>query len=200
MQLRCPECGTRVETVEGYSGRAVACPKCAAIIPVRRRRVSQDDETEDAEPPRRSVRSQTCPMCGTKNPARASTCRSCGDQLSESRSSSEDGRREKKHSLLGIASFVMVVTAGIFEFILFVVAGIMEESTPGGIDENSTGAILVGLGLFAGIGLDVLGIVLGVVALSEGHRNRTFAALGLAFGALLLLGICGLIGVGTMIE
>ncbi|MGU5664526.1 hypothetical protein [Aeromonas sanarellii] len=47
---------------------------------------------------------------------------------------------EKKHSGLGIASFITSIVSGLLIFLLIGVAGVMEASTPGGIDEESAGA------------------------------------------------------------
>ena len=49
----------------------------------------------------------------------------------------------KKHSGLGIASFVVGIASGLLLLTVFVIAGIAETSTPGGIDEKSPIAVLI---------------------------------------------------------
>lgn len=90
---------------------------------------------------------------------------------------------EKKHSGLGIASFIISMAVGILMLLLFAVAGVMETSTPGGIDESSAGAMLVGLFLIGLLFLDVIALGLGIAGLTQSHRNRIFAILGMVFAS-----------------
>lgn len=90
---------------------------------------------------------------------------------------------EKKHSGLGIASFIISMAVGILMLLLFAVAGVMETSTPGGIDESSVGAMLVGLFLIGFLFLDVIALGLGIAGLTQSHRNRIFAILGMVFAS-----------------
>ena len=90
---------------------------------------------------------------------------------------------EKKHSGLGISSFIVSIATGVSMFLLFIAAGMMEISTPGGIDEDSVGAMLVGLFLFAFLLLSVLAIGLGIAALFQRDRKKLFAVLGIVFAA-----------------
>ena len=86
----------------------------------------------------------------------------------------------QKQSGLGIASFVMAVLIGITAFALVVMAGVVEASTPGGMDEESPVAIIIGLGIFAVIGMSLLGIGLGIAGLLQPDRARIFSILGLS--------------------
>jgi hypothetical protein len=90
---------------------------------------------------------------------------------------------ENKHSGLGISSFIISTAIGVLMFLLFIVAGIMETSTPGGIDEDSTGAMLVGLFLIAFLILDLLAIGLGIAGLIQKDRKKMFSILGVVFSA-----------------
>ena len=90
---------------------------------------------------------------------------------------------EKKHSGLGVSSFIISVVIAILMFLLFAVAGVMETSTPGGMDEESIGAMLVGLGLFAFLFVDLLAIGLGVAGLFQTSRKKVFPILGVAVAA-----------------
>ena len=70
--------------------------------------------------------------------------------------------QEQKHSGLGIASFMTSVASGGLLLLVFLIAGVMEASTPGGIDEESLGAIVLGWLLFAFLGATVVALGLGV--------------------------------------
>jgi hypothetical protein len=85
---------------------------------------------------------------------------------------------EQKHSELGIASFIISIVSGIFAFMLFVIAGIMEASTPGGMDEESAGAIITGLFLIASLGLSLLTLGLSIGGLMQKERKKIFASWG----------------------
>jgi len=52
---------------------------------------------------------------------------------------------EPKHSGLGIASFVTAIVSGILIFILTVAAGVIHASSPGGMDDKSPAAVVIGL-------------------------------------------------------
>ena len=101
-----------------------------------------------------------------------------------------------RHSGLGIASFVISLFCGFGEFALVMVAGFLEASTPKGLDEESVAAVLLGLALLGGLGLAFIGLVLGVAGLLTSNRKKVFAVLGLAFNAMLLLAVVGLVLLG----
>jgi hypothetical protein len=101
---------------------------------------------------------------------------------------------------MGIASFVLAVMTGAATFGLFVFAGFMEASTPGGLDEESPVAIVVGLSLFAVMGLHLLGIGLGIGGAFQGDRKKVFAILGISINILVILGVIGLVLLGLALE
>ena len=72
------------------------------------------------------------------------------------------------------------------EFALLVTAGVLDAATPGGIDGNSPVAVLVGMRMFGGLLLDMLGIGLGIAGLCQSHRSKLFAVLGLTIGVVVL--------------
>jgi len=51
------------------------------------------------------------------------------------------------HSGMGIAAFITALCGAVLMLGLIVIAGIIETTTPGGMEETSMSAILVGLGL-----------------------------------------------------
>ena len=103
----------------------------------------------------------------------------------------------QKHSGLGIASFIISIVTGVLMFLLIAIAGIMESSTPGGIDENSAEAALIGFLAIGFLLLDLVAIGLGIGGLVQENRKKVFAILGVSFSgstifftlAIMLLGL-----------
>lgn len=102
-----------------------------------------------------------------------------------------------KNSGLGIASFITSILSGILIFILIVVAGIMETSTPGGINEQSPQAIIVGLFILAFSFLCLVALGLGIAGLIQKNRKKLFAVLGTVFSTVTILGVIGLMILGS---
>lgn len=94
---------------------------------------------------------------------------------------------EVKHSGVGIASFVTSIVAGVLIFLLVIIAGVLEVSTPGGMDEESIAAVLIGLFLFAFLGAELVALGLGIGGLIQQDRKKIFAILGVVFSATALL-------------
>ncbi len=103
---------------------------------------------------------------------------------------------EQKHSGLGIASFITSIVSGILLFLVFIIAGFMEASTPGGMDEESAGAIMLGLFLFALLGGELVALGLGIGGLLIKERNKIFAILGTIFSAVVIVGTMFLMMIG----
>jgi MFS family permease len=107
----------------------------------------------------------------------------------------------KKQSGLGITSFVMSLVVGVGEFVLVAIAGVMTANSPGGrMDSKSPEAIVLGLLLLGGLGVAVLGLILGIVALFAPDRGKIFAWLGVAINGTILLGVVALMIIGLMME
>ncbi len=104
-----------------------------------------------------------------------------------------------KHSGIGIASFVIAIGVGCAEFILIAIAGIMEATTPGGMDEESPQAIMVGLGILAGLALCLPGIGLGFAGVVVKGRKKLFAILGLVFNCSILACVTALLLFGLAV-
>src|SRR5207248_9225674 len=88
---------------------------------------------------------------------------------------------EKKHSGPGVASFVLSILIGLFIFALFIVAGLMAASSGRELRDDSTEAIVVGLGIIGLLMLDFVAFALGVAGLCHSNRQKIFAALGSLF-------------------
>lgn len=102
----------------------------------------------------------------------------------------------KKHSKLGIASFITSIASGAFIFLLVVIAAMMEASTLGGMDEQSAEAIIVGVLLFVFIGTSFMALGLGLAGLLPKDRKKIFAVLGMVFSTATLLSTASLLLIG----
>jgi len=96
--------------------------------------------------------------------------------------------QEQKHSGLGIASFIISIVSGTCIFLIIVIGAVMEASIPGGIDEESAGAVMLGLFLFAFLSGDLLALGLGIGGLLQKDRNKIFAILGTVLSVVSLVG------------
>jgi len=105
---------------------------------------------------------------------------------------------EKVHSGLGISAFIISVGAGLLMFLVFVAAGVLETTTPGGMDEESVGALLVGLAMFGLLFLDLVAIGLGIAALFQKQRKKVFAVLGIIFAVSTIVITLALMVIGLM--
>ena len=70
-------------------------------------------------------------------------------------------------SRLGVASLLISIANIIVTFIVFLVAGIWGSSAPGGVDENSVVAVILGLFLSGCIGVNMFSIGLGVAGILQ---------------------------------
>jgi hypothetical protein len=93
----------------------------------------------------------------------------------------------RKHSGVGIASFILSVMSAVFIFITLVVAGVMEATTPGGMDEGAPGTIVVGLMMITFFFVAMVGLGLGVGGLCQKNRKKIFAILGTIFSTVTIL-------------
>jgi hypothetical protein len=103
---------------------------------------------------------------------------------------------EQKHSGLGIASFIISIPVGILIFLTITIAGVMEVSTPGGLNEESPKAVLLGMLLLGCFFLELSAIGLGIGGLLQKDRKKVFSILGLSFsgGTILFTGFLILLG------
>lgn len=95
---------------------------------------------------------------------------------------------ENKHSGLGIASFIISTVVCALTFILLMVAGAIEVSTPGGMDENSVEAVIIGMLFIGFMLLELLAAGLAIAGLCQKNRLKIFSILGLVFSIFSLVG------------
>ena len=103
-------------------------------------------------------------------------------------------------SKLGIAALIISIFTAIGLFILFLIAGVMESNTIGGIDEESVGAIIVGLFIFGFAFLDLLAIGLGIAGIFQKTRERITAIIGTIISSATLIITLSLIGIGIAMS
>ena len=106
----------------------------------------------------------------------------------------------RKHSGVGIASFVLSVLSGVSLVVLFGVAGYMASQSPGGMSADDPTTMLVGVALIGTGMAQILAFILGVVGLFQANRKKIFAILGTIFSLLAILTFGGLMVVGFVIQ
>lgn len=103
------------------------------------------------------------------------------------------------HSGLGIASFITSLTAGALLLLLIAVASVA-ESRPGGLDEESAAASLLGLGMLLTALTQMTALGLGIAALTQTGRNKLYGVLGTVFASVALVVTLLILVLGTLLE
>lgn len=105
-----------------------------------------------------------------------------------------------KHSAFGISSFILSMLTGIIIFVLVVIAGVLEVSTPGGINEESVEAVVLGLCILAALFGCLVAFGIGIAGLIQKDRKKIFSILGVIFSALSFIITVLLIIIGLTID
>lgn len=103
----------------------------------------------------------------------------------------------RPQSGLGIASLILSIFCGVSLFGLIMMAAII--SANGQVNDEDPAMVALGLGMVAGCGFTLIGLVLGVVGCFQPGRNPTCGILGSIFNGLILLGVGGLLCTGLLI-
>lgn len=103
------------------------------------------------------------------------------------------------HAGLGIASFVISLGAGAILFIAIGIAGVL-DAQPGGLDEDSVAAGLLGLTMVATGLAQTVALSLGIAGLVQAGRNKLYGVLGTVFSATGLAGTTLLFLIGALME
>jgi len=107
---------------------------------------------------------------------------------------------EKRHSVLGIAAFIISLAASLLILTTFVIAGVLELRSPGGMDAKAVSTVIVGLAIIGLMLCDLLALCLGIGALFQQDTKKIFAVLGIILSSLTLLGTVGLIILGLLTK
>ncbi|MGH7199416.1 MAG: hypothetical protein ACREJB_02355 [Planctomycetaceae bacterium] len=108
---------------------------------------------------------------------------------------------ELKHSGLGIASCVLAAVVMLGYLASFIYAGYVSIENPAILeDEESPEMIAAGAGVCVSGLLNLIGLILGIVGVVQGNRQKLFSILGLVFHAVMILGIVLLMLVGFAAE
>jgi hypothetical protein len=105
---------------------------------------------------------------------------------------------ELKHSGIGITAFIFSLVMALIAFIIIIIAGVLEASSPGGIDESSAAAAVVGLLIIGCLLVQLVALGLGIAGLIQKNRKKIFAVLGTVFSGMTLVGVGFLMLVGMM--
>lgn len=106
----------------------------------------------------------------------------------------EELRGRRKHSGLGIASFMIAILGGLTAFAGMGAIFFLEGNSANGVEEMHVmmlGFCILGVG-----GLSFVGVALGIAAIVQTERMRTFGVIGLVFNLLIVLSIAGLMVLG----
>jgi len=102
-----------------------------------------------------------------------------------------------KNPGIGLASFWMAVLGIPFWFTLLMVAGVAHNA---GVGNESPVMVFVGLALFAGLGVNALGVILGGIAANQKDAKQTLSWIGTGLNLCEILGLIGLIILGLMMK
>lgn len=105
---------------------------------------------------------------------------------------------EEKHSGVGIISFAISLLVGLFMFVVFAIAGVLGSQHPQGTRPGPA-QVIVGLMIFLLLGIDLVAVVLGIIALCQPQRKKLYGTLGLVISGMTILGTIGLILLGLMV-
>ena len=98
--------------------------------------------------------------------------------------------RQKKWSGLALSSFIIAMVAFVVQFVAAV-------GVSTGVKATDSLMVCTGLSIFAMMGANLVGGILGLIALTQPIRNKWMAAIGLAVNMLEILGMIGLMVVGS---
>lgn len=101
-----------------------------------------------------------------------------------------------KHSGLGVSTFVIGLISSVGLIIVIIMAGYAEASNYGGLDPNSTQAVVIGLSMFLFLALTLITIGLGIAAFVQKGYKKLLPILGVTFASVITLLTIGLMVIG----
>ena len=103
--------------------------------------------------------------------------------------------QEKKHSGVGIVSFVISILNGLLLLVLVILSATMVSK---GVTENDSEMQILGLVLIGSIGISFVGAVLGFINFFQSTRKKVFGVIGFVVNAIAFAGVLLLMIIGTM--
>jgi hypothetical protein len=94
---------------------------------------------------------------------------------------------EKKHSGLGIASFITIIVSGILFFCGIGILWLVKVSTPGGVERIYANGMLIGVSYYTILLASLIALGLGIGGLFQKERKKIFAILGIVFSAVTIV-------------
>jgi len=104
----------------------------------------------------------------------------------------------RKHSRMGITSFIIALAQGFLTLLVIIFAGILTMRGPQ--DENEAGFAVLGLFIIAGILAHLVGVGLGIAGMVQKSRKKVFSILGFVFNITVILFVILLMVIGVMVE
>jgi hypothetical protein len=94
----------------------------------------------------------------------------------------------KPMSGLGLASLLIAIGVILLEFLLVGIIVLLTAENNGQMNENDPAAIVLGLGILGSIGINLIGLVLGIVGCFQADRSIVLAVIGTTLNGLVLFG------------
>jgi hypothetical protein len=95
-------------------------------------------------------------------------------------------------SRAGVGSFALSIISGLLLVASVTAAIVINARANGAVDEKSPTMIAAGLGIILGLFMNLIGVIVGGVALTQRDRKKVLAVLGVTFNGLMLLAVGGL--------
>jgi hypothetical protein len=142
---------------------------------------------------------KTCSYCGEEYPDEVKECPIDRQSLVEPTLPPQElGQHEMTESSFGKASLIVSTAIGCLMLLLFVVAGSLAISS-GRPNRTYPGQMVVGFAFLGLLVADGVALGLGIAALCQVGKKRTFGILGLVFSLVTILGSVGLVIFGLII-
>lgn len=103
---------------------------------------------------------------------------------------------EKKHSGMGIASFVTSIVIGLSIMMCYFFIAFKTVASGGSIDSHSSFAIVTGLIILGLIMFDMIALGLGIAGVIQKDRKKIYAILGIIISAAMILSVVVLMFIG----
>lgn len=100
----------------------------------------------------------------------------------------------KKHSGLGITSFILGIISFIGFILSFGIAGFIYAS----MNYDEAAFVLVGVAIIVCFFLCIVAMILGIIGINQPERKKLFGILGLSISGVIFLLACILMAIGAM--